>query len=249
MDYNSLKENYERLNNEIKKLNLETKKENENLKKENKNFKNENEKIKNDNKELTLENNFLKENYGKLKNENIILNLNNNNDDKNKDLLKNVKDKKSSEIFLTEELENKIKNFLPDKYKNYYPIKFQLLYKASEDGNVKSNFHKKVDGKGPLIIIVQTEFGRNYIFFTSKTWNNNGKLVEDTEAFYFLNTKYKYNNNIKKIYGCIHSKNNELIFVYNYSNQYKKYDQIIINCEDKIINSKIIDYEVYFLSY
>ena len=243
------KKNYEKKIDELKRENENLKNENEKLKNENEKLKNENEKLKNENKKtkkknenenlnLTNENEKLKfekknltinydSNINKFerlkKNKNKELNLINNNDDKNKDLNKN--NKLFNPLF-TEDMKKIILNFLPDEFKkNYYQKIFNILYKASRDGNDPNNFHKNVDGFWPLVIIIQNEFNRIYVFFTSIPWSSGGGLVQDSKAFYFV-----YNINIKtqfkfKLKGFFHTKNIGPNFVdlqdYNYD--FKKY--------------------------
>jgi hypothetical protein len=209
-------------------------------------LKNENEKLKNENEKLKNDYNSLKENYGKLNNEIKKSNLYNESDNKNKDLLTNVEDKKPKEYLFTEELKIKFFEFLKYNVKNNNEKKFNLLYKASEDGNDANNFHGKIDGKKPLVIIVQTENGQKFLFFTSKSWSNNrNKIVYDSEAFYFSNFKLNSFKNI--LSGCEHKKNSGFIFfIENYDNYYKyNYKYFYINCNAKLNNSKINDYEVY----
>lgn len=63
--------------------------------------------------------------------------------------------------------------------------KFILLYRASDDGSLSRDFHKKCDGiKNTLTIIRTTE---NYIFggFTGAAWDSANHYINDNKSFIF----------------------------------------------------------------
>ena len=69
-------------------------------------------------------------------------------------------------------------------------IKYKKLYRAREDGDKASDFHKLCDQKGPTLTIGKTRKG--YIFggFTMMPWSSYGNYATDVNAFVFsLNQK------------------------------------------------------------
>ena len=137
-----------------------------------------------------------------------------------------------------------------------------LIYKAIKDGDSAQNFHKKVDGKGPLIIVIKTS--KNIIIggYTSVAWSSLNNLIMDSDAFLFsLKSKKKYEI-LKQKFACFHSKNNGPFF--GSKGDLKIVDGCFTNdsttnCEEKSYNFKstnllgekklttfkVIDYEVY----
>ncbi|GBC06586.1 hypothetical protein RclHR1_06940003 [Rhizophagus clarus] len=89
------------------------------------------------------------------------------------------------------------------KYIHYIPYKFNLLYRASRDGNTAAVFHAKCDNKGATIVIVkitnseQIIGGYNPLFWDS---SNGYKSTRDSFIFSFANkddlqkTKIVYSN-------------------------------------------------------
>ena len=107
--------------------------------------------------------------------------------------------------------DNEIK-FLVNRIKEIHPkiktIVFNLVYRATEDGDKASDFHKKCDKLGPNITLIKTKKG--YIFggFTFKNWEhmtrdidvnkpNLGSASRDTRAFGFSVSNQKIYNNEK----------------------------------------------------
>ncbi|CAF3900610.1 unnamed protein product [Adineta steineri] len=62
---------------------------------------------------------------------------------------------------------------------------WELIYKASRDGFTNDAFHKKCDGKGPTITIIQS--AQKFLFggYTSIPWSTNVGPRKDTQAFLF----------------------------------------------------------------
>ena len=71
-------------------------------------------------------------------------------------------------------------------------IKYKKLYRAREDGDKASDFHKLCDQKGPTLTIGKTRKG--YIFggFTMMPWSSNGNYDTDVNAFVFSLNQKKY---------------------------------------------------------
>ena len=71
-------------------------------------------------------------------------------------------------------------------------IKYKKLYRAREDGDKASDFHKLCDQKGPTLTIGKTRKG--YIFggFTMMPWSSNGNYATDVNAFVFSLNQKKY---------------------------------------------------------
>ena len=71
-------------------------------------------------------------------------------------------------------------------------FKYKKLYRAREDGDKASDFHKLCDKKGPTLTIGKTRKG--YIFggFTMMPWSSNGNYATDVNAFVFSLNQKKY---------------------------------------------------------
>ena len=81
-----------------------------------------------------------------------------------------------------------------------YRIFFNLLYKASQDKDNSSAFHKKCDSNQTTLILIETNKGYRFGGFTKRTWKGNGNEKLDNDAFIFTLNK-------KKIYNVIKGKN------------------------------------------
>ena len=101
-----------------------------------------------------------------------------------------------------------IENRLREIYPNYDFI-YNLVYRASEDGDKASDFHRNCDKIGPNITLIKTRNG--YIFggFTVKNWEhlkrdininkpNLGSASRDPKAFGFSVNYQKIYDNIRK---------------------------------------------------
>ena len=91
-------------------------------------------------------------------------------------------------------------------------IKYNLLYRATKDGDKLSDFHRLCDEKGPTLVIGKTPGGYVFGGFTKIKWKSlkKGEYFLDPDAFVFsLNQKRKfniYNNNkvgLNRNYGPI----------------------------------------------
>ena len=93
-------------------------------------------------------------------------------------------------LFIENEIEKQLK-------KNV--ISYDLLYKASKDGDKSENFHSKCDNINNTLVIIKTTNSNIFGGFTTKTWNHAG-YINDPFAFAF-----SLNN--QKIYNIIDNKN------------------------------------------
>ncbi|CAB4444577.1 unnamed protein product [Rhizophagus irregularis] len=77
-----------------------------------------------------------------------------------------------------------------DEYINDIPYKFNLLYRASRDGNTAAAFHAKCDNKGATIVVLKITIsekligGYNPLFWDS---SNGSKPTKDSFIFSFTN--------------------------------------------------------------
>ena len=72
-----------------------------------------------------------------------------------------------------------------------------LIYQMQRDGNRTIDFHKKVDIKGPTIVLFKTIDGYNFGGYTSKSFKSSGGWIKDPDSFLFnLNklSKFKIKN-------------------------------------------------------
>ena len=153
-------------------------------------------------------------------------------------------------------IENEIKKQLNKQIKSY-----NLVYKASKDGDKASDFHDKCDNINNNLSIVKTKKGKIFGGFTTQNWKqigqNNNKY--DENAFVFsINNKKIYN--IKDKDRAIYCRNDLALFfsgasdIYIYNNCFQKrggttqsaYDykgeSYALNGESSFV---LDDYEVY----
>ena len=137
-------------------------------------------------KKLQIENENLK---------NIIINNGiNNNENPKKGINKNSESCiKNSEILKDDE-DIMIKNWI----NNNKPLSFDLIYKATRDGDDVKDFHKLCDEISPLLTIVRAKNGNRFGGYASValTKNASDQAINDPNAFVFsIDKKYKYNTN------------------------------------------------------
>ena len=102
-------------------------------------------------------------------------------------------------LFIEKEIEKQLK-------KNV--ISYDLLYKASRDGDKSENFHSKCDNINNTLVIIKTTNLNIFGGFTTQTWNHAG-YKNDPLAFAF-----SVNN--QKIYNIIDNKSgNYAIYAHN----------------------------------
>ena len=87
-----------------------------------------------------------------------------------------------------------IKNWISNN-KN---LSFDLIYKATRDGDDVKDFRKLCDGISPTLTICRTKNGNRFGGYTSAalTKNTSDQAINDPNAFVFsIDKKYKYNTN------------------------------------------------------
>ena len=73
--------------------------------------------------------------------------------------------------------------------------KFNLIYRATTDGDDFTTFHSKCDGQGPTIILFKTEKNRKWGAYTDYPWNSSSGCDHSNNTKYFLysiNDEKKY---------------------------------------------------------
>ena len=137
-------------------------------------------------KKLQIEN----ENLQNIITNNVI----NNNENPKKGINKNSESRiKNSEILKDDE-DIMIKNWI----NNNKPLSFDLIYKATRDGDDVKDFHKLCDEISPSLTIVRAKNGNRFGGYTSValTKNASDQAINDPNAFVFsIDKKYKYNTN------------------------------------------------------
>ena len=172
----SISELYRINKNLFKKINiLESKI--ENIKKELNECKNKNDQLESKNKEI-MDNLNILNNY-KIEKEKKYL---------SKTLIYS-KDLKKSSIIKENEI-SIINNWISP---NFY-INYELLYKATIDGDTISKFHDKCDNKGETICFINLKNNCRIGGYTSKSWNYKiNNFINDEDTFIFdINNKKKY---------------------------------------------------------
>ncbi|RIA82620.1 hypothetical protein C1645_809559 [Glomus cerebriforme] len=144
----------------------------------------------------------------------------------------------------------------------YIPYKFNLLYRASRDGNTSAKFHEKCDNKGATITVAKITNSEQIIGgYNPLQWDSSGSWKSTTDSFIFSFTnrtnlqsaKVGYSNgNAYSIYcdtygpafGYSHElwcQNNGIWYSTNYPN-YQSYPKIDIPVN---VNISVDDYEVF----
>lgn len=114
-------------------------------------------------------------------------------------------------------------NFIQKRLMDINPrikkVSFSLVYRASEDGDRASDFHRKCDKIGPNIVFIKTRKGVIFGGFTFKNWEhlardndanrpNLGSASRDFNSFGFnVNKKKLYNNEKPKEFAIWCNKN------------------------------------------
>ena len=84
---------------------------------------------------------------------------------------------------------------------NFY-INYELLYKATIDGDTISKFHEKCDNKGDTICFIKLNNTKRIGGYTSKSWNYkiNNFINDDNTFIFFLNIKKNIYQQKIKVY-------------------------------------------------
>ena len=165
-------------------------------------------KLENELKNVKNENEKNEENFRKYKNEvmqeiNELKNRIKNLESKSESFKSKIIKKKEDFDFVVERLK-KVNfkeniNHIQDENEKIN-IEFNLLYRATRDGDESRIFHLKCDNYKNTLVIVKTKKGIIFGGFTCETWNGNGIDKKDKNAFCFSLDK-------KKIYNSINGKN------------------------------------------
>ena len=139
-------------------------------------------------------------------------------------------------------------------------ISYNLIYRASRDGDTENDFHRNCDNIAPTLVLGITP--KRYIFggYTTVNWNYcSGKYLPDSEAFVFsINQKRKFHSNDKihsvqsisgycTIFGngsnSLQIENNILTSNNHWSNPNGSYGSNLNLTEDK--NFSIKEFEIF----
>ena len=97
-------------------------------------------------------------------------------------------DKKEDLQFIYNRLVNNNENWKQKK------IRFNLLYRATRDGDNSNSFHNKVDNKNSLLSIIQTTKGMKFGYYMEQPFKKTENAIKDNKLFiYSLNLKKIYN--------------------------------------------------------
>ena len=112
---------------------------------------------------------------------------------------KDIKGYEQNLVFIEKEIEKQLKMNV---------MSYDLIYKASRDGDKSENFHSKCDNIKNTLIIIKSKNGKIFGGFTTQFWNHSG-YVNDPLAFAF-----SIDN--QKIYNIIDNKDgNFAIYAHN----------------------------------
>ena len=144
-------------------------------------------------------------------------------------------------------------------------ISFELLFRASRDGDKTDTFHNKCDGKGNTITFIKAANGFRFGGYTTIPWNNNGCGKKDPFSFMFsIDNKVKADLKNKDSYAVWHASNigpgfsdYDLLLYNNCLKDEQSFVDIEHFCSDNLkfigFNKKgrcytrIIDYETYLV--
>ena len=74
---------------------------------------------------------------------------------------------------------------LNDWINNAKTLKFELIYKASKNGDKDLNFHLICDGKGPTVTVIKAKNGHIFGGYISVPFSSDGQTSSDDKAFLF----------------------------------------------------------------
>ncbi|RGB30656.1 hypothetical protein C1646_710920 [Rhizophagus diaphanus] len=73
-----------------------------------------------------------------------------------------------------------------NKFYGYIPYKFNLLYRASRDGNTTESFHNKCDNKGATLVIVKIANSNQIVGgYNPLSWDNSSGWKSNYDSFIF----------------------------------------------------------------
>ena len=107
-------------------------------------------------------------------------------------------------------------------------INFNLLYRATRDGDNFNDFHSRVDNKNSTLTIIKTTSGSKFGVFLEVSFKQTGNSIVDDKSFIFSLDLKKIYNSIKGCYVFIdHNINNNYGY---FLNLYYQPIRISINC-------------------
>ena len=123
---------------------------------------------------------------------------------------------------------NSLEMIINQLFNNYPNLKqkkvnFDLLYRATKDGDNKVNFHQKINNKKSTLSIIETTKGFKFGVYLEVPFNNLEKSVNDDKCFIF-------SLDLKKIYNGKKSKYHINDFSDNFFNLYNQPICIVDNC-------------------
>ena len=158
--------------------------------------------------------------------------------------------------------ENEI-NMIKDWINPNESFNFELLYRASRDGDEVKTFHQLCDGKGPTIVFIKNSHNFRFGGFTTVPWSNsNPEYKPDDKAFIFsLDAKKKYKILHKEGavyhncgYGPTFGRGHDIYVCHlcchqgsSYCKAGYDYDASFKEITNEIISFLISDYEVYLI--
>ena len=89
---------------------------------------------------------------------------------------KDIKGYEQNLLFIEKEIEKQLKMNV---------MSYDLIYKASRDGDKSENFHSKCDNMKNTLIIIKSKNGKIFGGFTTQLWNHFG-YVKDPLVSLFL---------------------------------------------------------------
>ena len=193
---------------------------------------------------IAINNNELNQRITKLENDNKQLIKTNNFEEKIiTDLKSTIIQSIDSIDFIIDRLRN------TPKLKNK-KINFNLLFKATTNGQLASDFHKKCDGKVQQLIFIKTTEGETFGGYTKVGFRNRGNAYKDNNAFVFSCYNKKIYN-IKKEQNaimdyqnngpCFYSNGDYIIYIPN-----KMFDDLSNTCSisSSYYEGMTMDYEI-----
>ena len=126
---------------------------------------------------------------------------------------------------------------------------FNLLYRASRDGDAPNIYHKKCDGKANTICLIETIKGCKFGGYTEVMISSNNSNYKDPNSFIFSINKLKIYENMKKEnYAVDHSSNWGPIFRNDafavWDKNFFSYDKHTVGTKEQSnFGSMDIDYE------
>ena len=95
-------------------------------------------------------------------------------------------------------IDNRLRYMAQFKNKN---ISYKLIFRATQDGELSSDLHNKVDGKDKTITIIETTKGLKFGGYIDKRWDNYSKWIKSDENCFVFSLS------LRKIYNPIKGKN------------------------------------------